>query len=265
MAPAPADGESTLDFSAADGSPRQALVRLPRGQPPFPTALILPGMALPGPPVVGGFVASLAKELAMRGVATLRGQGRWTLPGGTPLEELDWHSEIDDGVATWQQLSEQPWADPSRRFVVGLSLGGIAAPRLARQLEGLQGILSWGATARPWIVYADATLRQQLTWREVPADEIERRAKLRDGWFRALARGAVDGAALFAEQPEVAYIGIDEDGYLGRPTRFWQQLCTFDPVQSYGDLACRICVVRGAADFVCHAVDQGAIVTAARR
>ncbi len=264
MAPAPADGESVLDFGAADGSPRQALVRLPRGQPPFPTALILPGLALPGPPVVGGFVASLARELALRGVATLRGQGRWTLAGGTPLEELDWHSEIEDGVATWQLLSQQSWAAPTRRFVVGLSLGGIAAPLLARQVEGVQGILSWGATARPWAEYADATLRQQLAWREVDAEEIERRAELRDWWFRALAAGAQDGEELFAQKPDIAYIGIDGSGYMGRPTAFWRQLSSLSPAQSYVGLDCPICTLRGAADFVCHDEDQRAIVAAAR-
>jgi len=265
MAAAPSDGESTLAQTAPDGSSRQALQRLPRGKPPFPAALLLPGMALPGPTLVEGFVADIARELALRGVATLRGVGRWTLPGGPSLGALDWHGEIDDFVATWQLLGEQSWADPKRRFVVGLSLGGIAAPVVAGRVEGVQGILSWGATARPWPDYADATLRQQLGWREVPAEEIERRARLRDGWFRALAAGATDGAALFEANPGLAYIGIDAQGYLGRPTAFWQQLSSFDPVDAYAGLGCRVCAVRGECDFVCHAEDQDAIVAAARR
>ena len=94
-----------IAFAALDGSPRRAFAYLPEQAPPHRAALLLPGLALPGPPPVKGYVASIAQQLAARGVAALRAEPAYRMPDGPGLGVLDWHAEVDDGVAALRLLS----------------------------------------------------------------------------------------------------------------------------------------------------------------
>jgi len=240
-------------------------VLLPAGQAPFRTALLLPGLNLPAKPRGPAYVAQLAAALCARGVAVVRALGQWTEPGGTPLQRLDWQSEVDDGCAALRFVQDQPWAHPSRQVLVGLSLGGVYAPVVARQVGGVAGIVSWGATARPWPLYAADNLRRQLRWKGAPLELIAELVALRRGWHDRLVETSLDGPALFARTAGLAEVGVDEHGSQGRPVSFWRQLCRFDPAGAYEGLSCPIGTLRGAADCACHPEDQRSIEAAAAR
>jgi len=257
-----AEADQRLAFAALDGSARSAQVHLPAGSPPFRTALFLPGLQLPGRPRGPAYVARLAGELCGRGLAVVRTRGQWHEPGGTPLEQLDWQGEVDDGCAALDVVKDQRWSDARRLYLVGLSLGGVYAPVVAAR-GGVAGIVSWGATARPWPRYAADNLRRQLTWKVALLQTVAELVGLRRRWHDQLVTTELDGPALFAREPGLTEVGVDETGCQGRPLAFWRQLCRFDPVSAYQGLACPVVALRGAADCACHPEDQQSLVQAA--
>ncbi|MBW2526495.1 MAG: hypothetical protein JRI23_20105 [Deltaproteobacteria bacterium] len=256
--------EQTVELAAPDSGRRRVFVYGATGDGPGRAALLIPGLSLPNRPrPVAGYVESIARALAELGLVVVRGEPRWSRPGGTPLQELDWLTEVDDAAATLGWLKQQPFVEPSQLFIVGVSLGGVAAPLVAREAGGVAGIASWAATARPWVKYAVATLRSQLLWRGAPAHVVAQAVAASEWWHRQLRDTDCSAAELLEQNPEIAGLEVTREGCMGRPTEFWRQLCQLDSAAAYRELGCRVCTVRGSADFAAHAADQRSIVEAA--
>ncbi len=89
----------------------------------------------------------LAWGLASRDVAVLRYDKRsFVVPmkDGTVRDEV-----IDDARAAVEVLASQPAVDRRRVFVLGHSLGGMLAPRIAEASPNLAGIIVLAGTTRP--------------------------------------------------------------------------------------------------------------------
>lgn len=89
----------------------------------------------------------LAWGLASRGIAVLRYDKRSLSAGlktGTVKDET-----IDDAVAAVDVLAAQAGVDSARLFVLGYSLGGMLAPRIASTATALKGFIVLAGTTRP--------------------------------------------------------------------------------------------------------------------
>ncbi len=121
---------------------------VPNGPGPYPAVVLVQGLSA-RPDRDGTFVATkgnrdLAWGLASRGIATLRyDQRTWThATAFARQDEFTIDDEyVEDALAAVQALSQTPRIDPARIYILGQSLGGFVAPRIAQQAPDLAGLI----------------------------------------------------------------------------------------------------------------------------
>lgn len=146
-----------------------ATLTLPEGSGPFPAAVLVHGS---GPHDRDETVAAnapfkdLAEGLARRGVATLRYVKRtrqYPRPVATVKEEV-----IDDAVSALALLRRQPRIDAKRVFLLGHSLGGYLAPRIAQRDSAVAGVILLAGFVRP----LEEVAREQIAYLGAPPEAM---------------------------------------------------------------------------------------------
>ena len=132
------------------------MMTIPEGTGPFAAAVLVHGS---GPQDQDETIGpnkpfkDIAWGLASRGIVVLRYNKRTlqyakdmkaSLAGLTVNEET-----VEDAQAAVALLLKQPEVDPGRVFVLGHSLGGMLAPRIAQGDEHVAGLIIMGGTTRP--------------------------------------------------------------------------------------------------------------------
>lgn len=141
-----------------------ATLSMPNGAGPWPAVVLVHGSGPADRDETHGpnkTFADLAAGLATRGIAVLRYDKRtFAHPeaGAKPGFNLD-DEVTDDAVAAVARLRGTPGIDPQRVYVLGHSLGGELAPRIALREPALAGLVLLAAPATP---FEDGYLRQ---WR----------------------------------------------------------------------------------------------------
>jgi hypothetical protein len=211
---------------------------LPEGEGPFPAVVLVHGS---GPSdrdenIMGNRpFRDIAHGLAARGVATLRYDKRSfarpqsLLAHGEALTVQ--HETIDDAVAAVALLRGRAEIDPARVYVLGHSLGGMVAPRIA-QAALADGIIVMAGATRPlpemmieqteYIAALDDT---------VTADEATQIAQLK--------------AAVSALR-DPAWAGA---GQLGAPTGYFTDLEAHDAPAEAATLDIPVLVLQGGRDY----------------
>lgn len=127
---------------------------LPVGPGPFPAVVLVPGSGYADRDSTG--LASkafrdLAWGLASQGVAVLRYDKRTLTHALAFARQPDFTLDdelVDDALAAVALLRQKPRIDPARVFVLGSSLGGRAAPRIALRDPGIAGLILYSAPAK---------------------------------------------------------------------------------------------------------------------
>ncbi len=128
---------------------------LPNGLGPFPAVVLVPGSGYADRDSTGLAAKAfrdLAWGLASQGVAVVRYDKRTLThalafarqPEFTLDDEL-----VDDALAAVALLRQIPRIDPARVFVLGTSLGGMTAPRIAQRDPAIAGLILYSAPAEP--------------------------------------------------------------------------------------------------------------------
>lgn len=226
----------------AEGWPLPATLTMPKGVERAPVVVLVHGS---GPNDRDGTLGpnrpfrDLAHGLASRGVAVLRYEKR-TRAHAERLkadegDSIDLDAEVvDDALAALRQVREVEGIDPARVFLLGHSLGGSVAPRIAARDGKLAGLILLAAPARP----ADAIVLDQLEYLRKNDPTQSAALTVMIPQIRETLRRIRAGEALANEK------------VLGAPAGYWTSWLALDPAEDaagLGDLP--TLVLRGARDY----------------
>lgn len=178
----------------------------------------------------------IARGLAAQGIAVLRYDKRTKArPQDFAGKDFSVDDEVtDDAVLAIDALRKVEGIDAKRIYVLGHSLGGMLAPRIARQSGHVAGAVLLAAPARPVL--------------DVLLEQIERQA-MRDGSISAEERKALDDmkarVANVRNPGNVAAI----DTPLGQPVGYWRSLERIDPLADARKLALPLLLLHGGRDI----------------
>jgi fermentation-respiration switch protein FrsA (DUF1100 family) len=162
---------------------------LPRGKGPFPALVLVHGSGSTDENETVGPISpfhDLAVGLASRGVAVLRYQKRsFARPQGflPPARFTVREETIDDARAAVALLARTNGIDGKRIFVLGHSLGGMLAPRIADHDPAVAGLVILAGGARPLEDIVVEQMKARGTPEEVKAAEAAR-VRVRDRTLR---------------------------------------------------------------------------------
>lgn len=237
-------------MAIADGDcPLPATLTMPNGPGPFPAVVLVHGS---GPNDRDESIGpnkpfkDLAWGLATRGIAVLRYEKRTKQCPTQMVQSLATltvnEETVNDALAAVAYLRGVPAVDPDRVFVLGHSLGGTVAPRIAARDPRLAGLILLAASNRN---LADLMVEQNeylaLSDGNITADEQQALADLRRQAERAKALDFKEGEVI-----------------LGAGRAYWADILAYDPIATARSLAVPMLVLQGERDYQVTLVDFAA-------
>ncbi|MGH8154359.1 MAG: alpha/beta fold hydrolase [Rhodanobacteraceae bacterium] len=221
--------------------PLRGALTLPAGDGPFPAVVLVQGSGAhdldetigPNKPF-----RDIADGLAKDGIATLRYDKRtFDYPRKTAANaDFTVDDEVaDDALSALHLLAAQAQVDPHRVFLLGHSLGGQMAPRIAKRDPGLAGVIMLAAPARLLLEVSAAQIRELGAEQGASKQEV--------------------AASLEANREERALLDKAEPGhppkgtYAGLRQSYWLSLHDYDQVAVAKSLSVPMLILQGGGDF----------------
>ena len=214
---------------------------LPKGDGPFPAVVLVHGS---GPndrdeTILGNKpFKDIAQGLASQDIAVLRYDKRTKVyPQETAqLKDLTVKQEtIDDAADAVEFLRQQPQIDPARVFVLGHSLGGTLAPRIAQANPNIAGMIVIAGATRPledlmleqtrYILQSDGSLSNED---QAKLDQLQQQ---------------VDAVKELNAQSS------NSEGVLGAPASYWIDLKDYRPAELARGLTMPLLILQGERDY----------------
>ncbi|MFJ9847576.1 serine aminopeptidase domain-containing protein [Kitasatospora sp. NPDC101155] len=222
---------------------------LPDGPGPWPAVVLLAGggpfdrdeTSGPNKPL-----KDLAWGLASRQVAVLRfDKPTFAHPDRLPSDFTMADEYLPPALAAVQLLLQQPEVASDRIHLLGHSMGGKAAPRIAAADPSVAGLVLLAADAQPMHQAVVRVARHLAALAPGPST---------DEAVAALARQAelVAGPELAPDTPQ-------ELLPLGFSAAYWLDLRTYDPVATAAALACPMLILQGGRDYQVTVADDLAL------
>ncbi|QKV79567.1 alpha/beta hydrolase [Amycolatopsis sp. Hca4] len=179
----------------------------------------------------------LAWGLAARGIAVARFDKvtrvhpeTGSAPGFTMADEY-----VPHAVAAVHLLQRQRKVDPARVFVLGLSGGGNAVPRVAAAEPSIAGLISLAGDTLP-LPRAAVRVARYL-------------AELDPGPATTAAAESVARQAALVESPGLSPATPAADLLFGWPASYWLDLRAYDPVATAATLDKPMLILQGGRDY----------------
>ncbi|WP_316769647.1 DUF3887 domain-containing protein [Pedobacter frigiditerrae] len=218
-----------------------AIITTPKNRTNFPVVVLVHGS---GPGDMDETVGpnkpfkDIATGLASKGIASIRYVKRTLVYAGEFNRAFTVKEEVtDDALAAIAMAKTIIGADPKSIYVLGHSLGGMLAPRLATLAPSLKGIILAAAPARK---LGDIIIDQNKYIVELAKDTTKAtQVKL------AEAINEIGAAKLVKLAPNMKPDSV----ILGLPAAYWVDLNVYDQVATAKKLKQRILVFQGGNDF----------------
>jgi dienelactone hydrolase len=218
-----------------------AIITTPKNKTNFPVVVLVHGS---GPGDMDETVGpnkpfkDIATGLASKGIASIRYVKRTLIYSGEFNKIFTVKEEVtDDALAAIAMAKTVTGADQKNIYVLGHSLGGMLAPRLATLAPNLKGIILAAAPARK---LGDIIIDQNKYIVELAKDTTKAtQVKL------AEAIKEIEAAKLVKLAPNMKPDSV----ILGLPAAYWVDLNAYDQVATAKKLKQRILVFQGGNDF----------------
>jgi len=217
---------------------------LPKGTGPFPAVVLVQGS---GPHDQDETIGpnkpfkDLAWGLASRGIAVLRYDkrtlkyGKEMVAQGAGLTVKE--ETVDDARSAVALLAKRPEIDGRRIFVLGHSLGGMLAPRIAQGDPQVAGLVILAGTTRPF--------------EQVAVEQIKYIAGL-EGKISPEAQKQIDAAEQAVKEIESPTLTADAKvSFLGTtiPGSYFLDLRSYHPAELAAKLEMPLLILRGERDY----------------
>jgi uncharacterized protein len=216
---------------------------LPVGSGPWPAIVLVHGS---GPQDRDETIAAnkpfrdLAWGLATKGVAVLRYEKRTKVHAaemaGLASKITLKEETVDDALSAVKTLRQTEGIDPNRIFVLGHSLGGLAAPRIAQADPAIAGLVILAGSTRPLDTLIVEQTRYLISLQGKPSPGAE--AKLAD--IEALMAKVKKLTPADASSSEMI---------LGAGAAYWLDLRSYDQVATAKALKQPLLILQGARDY----------------
>lgn len=217
-----------------------AVITTPKGVTNFPMVVLVHGS---GPSDLDGTVGpnkplkDIADGLAGKGIGSVRYVKRTVIYPNEFQKAFTVKEEVlDDAVAAIALAKTVKGADLKSIYVLGHSLGGMLAPRIATLAPDIKGIILAAAPAR------------QLT--DVIKDQNKYMVDRAKDTTGALAK-VLEKALIEVEKSRITKLGTMKADSLvmGLPVSYWIDLNNYDQVATAKKLTKRIYIIQGGNDF----------------
>lgn len=219
---------------------------IPKSGGPFPALVLVHGSGpndrdetiVPNKPF-----KDLAWGLASRGIAVLRYEKRTKQYGPEFASVMDTFTVEDeviaDALAAVTLLSTTKGIDSQRIFVLGHSLGGMLAPRIAAQDNRLAGIIILAGLTRK----LEDTILEQVTYIAMLDGTID-------------SNEAAQIKTLEQQVKKVKELDFSPgEVFLGSGKAYWQDMAKYSPVATAKNLTLPMLVLQGERDYQVTMVD----------
>ena len=215
-----------------------ATLALPAGSGPFPAVVLVHGS---GPNDRDESIGAnkpfkdLAHGLASRGVAVLRYDKRTRVhPEAFKSGAYTIHDEVlEDAAWAIEQLAARPDIAADRIYILGHSLGGTVAPRIAELSPQVAGLIIAAGATRP----IPLLMQEQMEYLAKAGSNSGGPAELNE-------RLVSDIKKALAAQP-----GPDSTPLLGATASYWGDLNAYDAAKAAARFTKRILIIQGGRDY----------------
>lgn len=213
---------------------------LPKGNGTFPCVILVHGS---GPNDRDETIGpnkpfkDLAWGLATKGVAVLRYEKRTKHYADTIVNMLNTltvkEETVDDVLAAIELLTTYDTIDPSRIYVLGHSLGGMLAPRIANRTTEIAGLIMLAAPTRP---LEDLMLNQTIYLAQL------------DGNISDFEQKQIN--LLRENVTKIKTLNIsDNEIVVGAGRAYWADLAEYYPVETAKKLTIPMLLMQGERDY----------------
>lgn len=230
---------------------------VPKGDGPFPVIVLVHGS---GPHDEDETIGpnkpfkDLAWGLASRGIAVYRYTKR-TAKYGTQISDDPASLTVDDEVVRDAQaavalVARQPKIDSSRIFLLGHSLGGYLAPRIANEDAQIRGLILLAAPTEPIEQLALKQIRYIASLRGIPSEQAQKEIQMAEDSVKQIESPSLQHG------DTVTFLGANS------PASYWLDLRGYHPEDVAATLSIPVLVLEGGRDYQVPVADFDAWKTA---
>ena len=177
-----------------------------------------------------------------------------------PCADLDFEHELAAYRTAYSAISELPFVDPARVYVVGFSNGGGIAPLVSPKAAGYLVFSGWYKT---WLEHMLEHERRRMRRERVPEGDASERMKQYATFYDLYLNGRQTPGAVLAAHPAFKPLWSDEPArQYGRPAAFYWQLQELNLARAWSSVDAPVLAVHGADDWIMSADDFALLASA---
>jgi pimeloyl-ACP methyl ester carboxylesterase len=248
--------ETSPDFDilyrsvVADGTRRRVIITKPRTGGARPAVLFLTGIGCGSqdnlPP--DSTLAELLYGLTRRGFVTMRVEksGVGDSEGPSCMSpQVDLQAEVWGYVAGLKALKGYDFVDGGNVFLFGLSIGGIDAPLVAREVP-VRGVMVAETIGKSWYEYELANMRRQLLLRGRSYDEVERTVRRKEYCNHRLYVDGETPEQVAKDAPDCTQLPSQPPA----PYTYMRQVVGLNLAEAWKAVDAPVLVIYGTSDFL---------------